>query len=85
MASDDVHTLASFLQKEMPGAWVEIKQSPFHGDPDDPNQQVLFLAIARGLLKYLNGRSDLIAQMNLTGTTGNTVNVSNLKFNISGV
>jgi hypothetical protein len=82
---DDVHTLAGALQQEMPGAWQEVKQVPFPGDPNDPNQKILFLAIARGLLKYLNGRSDLISQMNIASASGYTVNISGIKFNISGV
>jgi hypothetical protein len=84
--ADDVQMLADALRQEMPGAWLEIKKSQFPGDPNDPDQQVLFLALARGLLKYLTGRTDLIAQMDLTPVgVGKTVTVANLQLKISGL
>lgn len=83
--ADDVHTLASAMQAEMPNAWQEVKGEPFPGDPNDPDQQVIFLAIARGLLKYVNGRPDLIARMDIAAATVPTFNISNVKYNISGV
>jgi hypothetical protein len=85
----DVHELAQAMGNALPGAWTEIKGTPFPGDPSNPDQQVLFLAIARGLLQYLHDRqSNAIVQMELRppGSTnpGSTFAIVNLQLNISG-
>lgn len=90
MTSLDVHELAQALGNALPGAWTEIKGTPFPGDPSNPDQQVLFLAIARGLLQYLhNQQSDAIAQMELrppgSTTPGTTFAIVNLQLRIGGV
>jgi hypothetical protein len=86
----DVHELAQALQNALPGAWTEVKGTPFPGDPSNPDQRVLFLAVARGLLQYLHDRQqDAIVQMNLipSGGTppGTTFSVANLQLRIRGV
>ena len=87
--SIDVHELAQAMGTALPGAWTEIKGTPFPGDPSNPDQQVLFLAIARGLLQYLHDQqSNAIVQMELRppGSTnpGSTFAIVNLQLNISG-
>ena len=84
----DPTSLAQAFQAAMPTAWVAVKGGPFPGDPNDPNQKVLFLAIAQGLLTYLDHRqSDLITSMDLTvaGLSPVKNTVSNLELNITGV
>ena len=85
----DVHELAQAMGNALPGAWTEIKNTPFTGDPSSPDQQVLFLAIARGLLQYLHDRqSDAIVQLELRppGSTdpGSTFAIVNLQLRIGG-
>ena len=57
--------------------------------PSNPDQQVLFLAIARGLLQYLHNRqSDAIVQMaaesSRRNNPGTTFAIVNLQLRISG-
>lgn len=78
--------LANAIGAALPGAWQDIKGVPFPGgDPKD--RQVLFLAIARALLRYLHdNQSGLIVQMDLRiGNTTSTATISNLSLNITGV
>jgi hypothetical protein len=82
--TDDVHVLASTLQQQMPGAWLEIKGSTFPGNPDDPDQKVLFLAIARGLLTYLSRKADLISQMDAVLVGGGpTETISSISYRLT--
>ncbi len=79
--------LAAAFETALPQAWQDVKQEPLPpGDPND--RKPLFLAVARGLLKYLQDHeADAITRMDLTigGATPQTNNVSNLQLNISGV
>ena len=82
--TDDVHVLADGLQKQLPGAWQEIKGTTFPGDPNDPDQKVLFLAIARGLLTFVAEKSNLISQFDETPVgLGTTQKISNIKYNLT--
>lgn len=80
--------LANAMQAAFPGAWQDTKGEPFPGDPQDPDQKILYLAIARGLLKYLNDHeNEFMTSIQLrvgAGTSvANTVEATNL--NITGV
>lgn len=84
VTSDDVHALADGIQQQMPGAWLEVKGSSFPGNPADPDQKVLFLAIARGLLTYLVGKSNLIATLTSTqGGVSTTETVTGVTYNLT--
>jgi hypothetical protein len=88
MSSLDPTSIAQAFQAAMPTAWVAVKGGTFPGDPNEPNQKVLFLAIAQGLLTYLDQRqADVITSMDLTtaGLTPVKNTVSNLVLNITGV
>ena len=49
----DADELAAEIQAQVPQAYLDVKQEPYPGDPDDPDQKVLYLAIARGILRHL--------------------------------
>jgi hypothetical protein len=80
----DAHALATAMQTALPQAWTEFKGGTFPGDPDDRDQKVLFLAIARGLLIHLQSQqNDMISTMQLSiggnPPVTNTVSAVNLK------
>lgn len=80
--------LATELQAALPGAWQTVKNAPFPGDPNDPDQRILFLAIARGLLKYLEANQNGVMSTITLQTGGSpavTSTVTGLDLNISGV
>lgn len=69
----DARALANAIRAEMGGAWTDIKGEPYPGNPQDPDQLVLFLAIARGLLKHLKQHEDdAIATIDLRTAGGTT-------------
>jgi len=79
--------LANAFESALPQAWLDVKKAPLPpGDPND--RKPLFLAIARGLLKYIHDHQlDTISKMDLSiGTTTPVTNsVSNLQLNITGI
>ncbi len=79
--------LAAAFEAALPQAWQDVKNAPLPpGDPND--RKPLFLAMARGLLKYMHDhQADAITAMDLSigGTTPQTNSVSNLQTNITGV
>ena len=79
--------LANAFESALPQAWLDVKHVPLPpGDPND--RKPLFLAIARGLLKYIHDHQlDTISKMDLSiGTTTPVTNsVSNLQLNITGI
>jgi len=80
--------LANAMQAAFPGAWLDTKGKAFEGDPADPDQKILYLAIARGLLRYLNDHeNDTITSIQLRVGGGSTVNnnVDGMNLNITGV
>jgi hypothetical protein len=86
----DAMTIARAIRSEMPQAWNDVNGSskPFPGDPSHPNddQLVLFLAIARGLLKQLQAHPETIKTIDLRlPSTGATTSheVTSTVFNIT--
>jgi hypothetical protein len=58
--------LAQAMVDALPAAWARVKGSPFPGGNSD-DAQVMFLAVARGLLTFLRGhQTDMVSQVNLT-------------------
>jgi hypothetical protein len=86
----DAMTIAKAIRSEMPQAWNDINgpTKPYPGNPAEPNddQLVLFLAIARGLLKQLKlHQGDTIGAIDLrvppAGST--SYEVTSAVFNIT--
>ena len=80
--------LAQAMQSALPGAWVTVKGEPFPGDPNDPDQRVMFLAIARGVLKYLESNQKGVISTIQLSTGGNppvSFTANALDLNITGV
>ena len=79
--------LADAFEAAMPQAWQDVKKSTLPAtDPND--RKPLFLAIARGLLKYLQDHQlDAITSVDLSigGITPVTNQVSNTHLNVTGV
>lgn len=79
--------LAAAFETALPQAWQDVKQVPLPaGDPND--RKPLFLAVARGLLKYLHdNQTGIISTVDLSigGVTPVTNTASNLQLNITGV
>jgi hypothetical protein len=79
--------LANAFEAALPQAWQDVKHEPLPaGDPND--RKPLFLAIARGLLKYLHDNQlDMVSTMDLSiaEITPVTNKVSNLQLNVTGV
>ena len=80
--------LANAMQAAFPGAWKDTKGVAFEGDPLDPDQKILYLAIARGLLKYLNDHENdtmTSIQLRVGGGSAVTNTVDGMNLNITGV
>lgn len=79
--------MADAIKDAFPQAWQELKGFPLPMPvPGQLDQQVLFLAIARGVLKYLeDNQNALISSMTLEDTQGNQAgyNVPALALNIT--
>jgi hypothetical protein len=66
--------LAQMIQQALPKAWKDTKNSDFPGRTDDPDQLVLFRAIARGLLHYLKvHQNELMTTITLDSIGARTV------------
>jgi hypothetical protein len=87
MAALDPNALADAIEAAMPQAWQDAKGTPFPGgDPKD--RRPMFLAISRGLLKYLHdNQSTLITSMSLSAAGAAPIvnTASNTNLNITGV
>lgn len=84
----DANDLADAMQSALPQAWTDVKGEAFPGDPNDPDQRVMFLAIARGLLSHLLDRQASIVEtldVSVGGGATVTEQVSNMTLNITGV
>lgn len=84
----DADELASEIQAQIPQAYLDVKNEPYPGDPDDPDQRVLYLAIARGILRHLrNHENDFMSQIGLSTGGGATVthDVDDVDLEITGV
>jgi hypothetical protein len=58
--------LAQAMVDALPAAWARVKGEPFPGGSTD-DARVMFLAVARGLLTFLEGhQADMISRINLT-------------------
>jgi hypothetical protein len=57
--------LAEAMVVALPDAWLRVKGVPFPGGSTD-DARVMFLAVARGLLKYLEDHpTDMISQIDM--------------------
>ena len=63
--------LAAAMLTALPQAWQEVKGTTFPGGGDQDDQRVLFIAIARGLLTYLqNNPNETMNSITLTAPSG---------------
>ena len=66
--------LANEMASQLDEAWAEVKGEPFPGGSRD-DSRVMFLAIARGLLIYLEShKTDMVRTIRLDGGDARTVN-----------
>jgi len=78
-------TLAKAIEEEMADVFQKVKGMPLP-EPGKADRRLLFVAIARGVLKYLEThQNDLLASVTIAHTTGPSVThtVSNLNLNIT--
>ena len=62
----DPKALAKAMADALPAAWQDIKGEPFPGG-EAKDSEVLFQAVARGLLTYLKGHpAEIIKKITLT-------------------
>jgi len=81
----NAQALAQSMQNELPNAWLTIKGYAMPSAPAD-DQRVLFLAIARGVLKYLNDNENAAIKTITLDTallTAVTYNVRGLDLDIT--
>jgi hypothetical protein len=62
----DPKNLGKAMADALPAAWQDLKGEPFPGG-DTKDSEVMFQAVARGLLTYLKGHSgEIIKKITLT-------------------
>ena len=72
--------LANAMMNQLDEAWQIVKGEPIPSPPGD-DARVMFLAIARGLLIYMEQhQNDMVSTVALGG--GSAVNVTSLNLNI---
>ena len=72
--------LANAMMNQLDEAWQIVKGEPIPSPPGD-DARVMFLAIARGLLIYMEQhQNDMVSTVALGG--GSVVNVTSLNLNI---
>ena len=75
--------LADAMVAALPAAWQKVKGEPFPGGSTE-DARVMFLAVARGLLTYLeNHEGDMVNTicMGIPGITGDTLNITRVDVN----
>ncbi len=66
----DPKNLAKAMADALPAAWQDLKGEPFPGG-DTKDSEVMFQAVARGLLTYLKGHpTEIIKKITLTVAPG---------------
>jgi hypothetical protein len=78
-------TLAEAIEEEMADMFQKVKGKPLP-EPGKSDRRLLFVAIARGVLKYLEThQNDVLASVTINHTTGPSVShsVSNVNLNIT--
>jgi hypothetical protein len=78
-------TLAKAIEEEMADVFQKVKWMPLP-EPGKADRRLLFVAIARGVLKYLEAhQNDVLASVTINHTTGPSVThtVSNVDLNIT--
>ena len=84
----DADELADEIQAQIPQAYEDVKGEPYPGDPEDPDQRVLYLAIARGILRHLRDHeNDFMSEIGLRTGGGSSVTheVTDVDLEITGV
>ena len=78
-------SLAEAIENAMKAEWQNVKGEPMPDtDPDD--RRILFVAIAQGVLGYLNDHPDDVLNTIVVDTgagTTNTVNIKSVDFDVA--
>lgn len=78
-------TLAKAIEEEMANVFQKVKEKPL-SEVGKEDRRLMFVAIARGVLKYLEAhQNDVLASVTISHTTGPSVthSVSNVDLNIT--